>query len=154
MAKEELWKLYYLVFWGWIVFGIVGFLLFVYGLSEIIAEIKFKNKAIKTIGAVIGRLPSKYGVRAYDYGGGTRHTTESSAGNILRLTYKAENGDVYQTKTRRVITGEPQQLEVAYDPESPSEVMINGFYQVGREKYIYTFIGAAWILFSLLLAIE
>ncbi|MGB0524373.1 MAG: DUF3592 domain-containing protein [Flammeovirgaceae bacterium] len=129
-----------------VVFIGIGALIFLYGLYEVWEEKSFKEKALRTVGVVVGSLASRYVPRSYNYTGGSQYTSESPGGAILIFEYEIENGDVYQQKSKYPIKGNPSTLEILYHPENPTDIMINGFYKVGIGKYVRVGIGLFWLI--------
>ena len=119
-------------------------------------EKRLKKIGVKTTGKVTGTVSavykagSNYGVDMAGYAnpaatvsnGGSGPETLSKGGVLLNVEYGDEEY-IYTGKTRKSYKPKriPNEVEVIYDPENPSDAMIDGFYKVGTSKYIRMGVG-------------
>ena len=91
-------------------------------------------------------LPSKYKSQSVEYTGGTSSTIKSSGGYLLLAEYSTQIGGIYRVKSKQTFNRIPTKVEIAYNPDNVTDVMIEGYYKSGNSKYY-------WLLMGFLLGI-
>ena len=129
------------------ILSLPGIVFFLISMMDIINERRFKKVAIFTEGTVVQSLPAKYKSQMVDYAGGSRETGETEGGSLIIVEFTLENGDVYSAKSKQVFKHIPSTVEVGYNPDDYSDVMIDGYYKSGSAKYFRLMIGLLLGLF-------
>ena len=136
-------------------FGIVGAVVMILSYLDIAKENSFKKNGTATKGKVVDFISASHKVMYDDYTDNSPTAYEvTQVSKRVLLNIENSNGEyIYHAKTKKSYKREdiPDEVEIIYDPEDPSHVMIDGFYASGIMKYLGVGIGAALIIFSIFL---
>lgn len=123
---------------------------------DIFDEFKFFRKAVKTQGKIVRRIAAThktYQQKGVDTTGRMPISTNDlfsehkvNAGFLAVVEYETQDGDIYEVKSKQVVKTEGDFLEVAYLPDAPTIIAIDGYYLSGKSKYIGFFFGIALFL--------
>ena len=131
----------YLVFWL-PALVVLGFLL-----SEIYDKKRFFEKALTAPGKLVGVLGAQHKRVNTSATQSINNLTsvagaqilpsvdgKTLAGSLLLVEFEAENGYIYQTRSKQSFNEIPDEIYVQYDPDKPSNNRINGYYSNNSVK--------------------
>jgi hypothetical protein len=122
-------------------FWAVGLLLAGSGFSDWWQEYKFRRKSIKVKGKVVGKLPAVHKTLQLQ---GNAHDTSIlftqqvtlDKGSFLYVEFETQEGKTYRVRSKNVYKNfKNTEIDVNYNPDDPTDVMINSYYITGSRKY-------------------
>ena len=64
----------------------------------------------------------------------------------MLLEYEVENGDIYETRTKKTFTGDEEDVSLIYNKNNPTDIMVNGFYRVSNTSKYFRLVGSLILL--------
>ncbi len=130
-----------------------GVFIFFMGLSEILTERKFRRTGILTEGTVVRKVPVKF--PSCEIAGGARvinstFTVETNGGYFFTIEYEVD-GEIYSVRSKKVFNRDLEKVEILYKNENPLDIMVDGFYKVGNQKYYWLISGIVLGIIPLIL---
>jgi len=126
----------------------------IFGL-DIWEEFSFFRKAIRTQGKIVRRIRAThktYRQKGVDTTGRMPTSTNDlfsehkvMAGFLAVVEYETKDGDLYEAQSKQIVKTSGDTIEVAYLPDDPTTIAIDGYYTSGKSKYLGFGFGLALI---------
>jgi hypothetical protein len=119
--------------------GLVGMFLKAFELN---GYRRFRKKAKKTTGQVVGKLPARYSSKTYYSPNGLPQQTPTVDAGYLLLVEYTVGDSTWRAKTEKVYDDEVETLSVLYDPDDPGDAVLDGYF---RDKMMAMKVWAAMV---------
>lgn len=128
---------------------LAGTILIYFAYEEIAEVRKFRQKAIKTEGVIVkslkARTPKSYipPILRFYYS-----TLIYALIKVPIIEYQTKEGKKYQKQIRIPIEEIGENIEVRYNPQNPTDIMVNSFYKNSKYQRYKKLVGGIVMIFA------